>query len=284
MHQSTVLPDLRVLPTRLLIPHEDYDPRRAEKLSRRILEEGTLKNPPIVTGIPPSILDSGCDRYVVLDGANRTMAFAAAGIPHIVAQLVNYSDPGVILDTWYHVVSGLDLGLFEEGLTKTKSIQLQACSLDQARQAMEANEAMAYIVCEDGVRMVVSVSDEQIQTMQVLRDIVGLYHGRADVFRASNDIWGIQKPFYPDITALVIFPRLRPEDILAAAENGVKVPSGITRHIIPARALNINIPIGILMADWPEERKREWLHDWLMSRMGANAIRFYAESTFSFNE
>ncbi len=26
------------------------------------------------------------------------------------------------------------------------------------------------------------------------------------------------------------------------------------------------------------------LHDWLMERMAANAIRYYAESTFSFDE
>jgi len=62
------------------------------------------------------------------------------------------------------------------------------------------------------------------------------------------------------------------------------VPSGITRHIIANRALNINIPLGVLQSNWTLERKREWLHDWLMARMSANAIRFYAESTFSFNE
>jgi hypothetical protein len=82
----------------------------------------------------------------------------------------------------------------------------------------------------------------------------------------------------------VVFPRLLPADILRAATDGYKVPSGITRHIIPARALNINIPIGILMADWSIERKRAWLDQWLMERMAANAIRYYAESTFSFNE
>jgi len=32
------------------------------------------------------------------------------------------------------------------------------------------------------------------------------------------------------------------------------------------------------------ERKRAWLEDWLMERMAANAIRYYAESTFSFDE
>jgi hypothetical protein len=38
------------------------------------------------------------------------------------------------------------------------------------------------------------------------------------------------------------------------------------------------------MSGWSIERKRAWFDDWLMERMAANAIRFYAESTFTFNE
>jgi hypothetical protein len=278
MQNSTALPTLSVLPTKSLIPHEDCDPRRAERLSRRILEEGLLKNPPVVAAIP----DSNC--YVVLDGANRTMAFQAAGIPHIVAQLVSYADPGVMLDTWYHVVSGMDIDAFEANLIEVADMRLNDCTLQQARLALEAETAAAYIVCSSGVREVVTEIGQNITRLQLLKRIVSTYRGKADIFRASNDIWEIQKPFYPEITALVVFPRLKPEDIMFAAANGEKVPSGITRHIIPARALNINIPIGILMADWPLERKRQWLDEWWMERMAANAIRFYAESTFSFNE
>ncbi|MGW8249220.1 MAG: hypothetical protein ACWGO1_01135 [Anaerolineales bacterium] len=113
---------------------------------------------------------------------------------------------------------------------------------------------------------------------------MAVYKGKADIFRASNDIWEKQVPYYPEITALVIFPQLRPADILTAARNGERIPSGITRHIIPNRALNINIPLEVLEADWSLERKREWLQEWLLSRMAANAIRYYAESTFSFDE
>ena len=120
--------------------------------------------------------------------------------------------------------------------------------------------------------------------LKLLSDIVGTYRGKADIYRASNDIWEIQKPYYPEITALLIFTTLRPEDIIAAALGEQKIPSGITRHIIQARALNINFPVGILMAGWSLAEKRQWLHEWLMERMAANAIRFYAESTFSFNE
>jgi hypothetical protein len=39
-----------------------------------------------------------------------------------------------------------------------------------------------------------------------------------------------------------------------------------------------------LAADWGIERKSQWLQEWLMDRMANNAIRYYAEPTFSFNE
>jgi hypothetical protein len=246
-------------------------------LSRRILEEGFLKNPPVVAEIPRS------ERYVVLDGANRAVAFQLVGVAHIVAQVVSYADPGVILDTWYHNVSGMELDEFESALTRVGGVRLVPCGLAEARWALETEEALAYIICESGVRKVLPPSGHN-RDLRALNELVAAYKGHADIYRASNDVWEIQKPYYPHLTALVVFPRLRPADILHAAENDYKVPSGITRHIIPARALNINIPIGILMADWPLERKREWLQTWWMERMAANAIRYYAESTFSFNE
>ena len=278
MRDSTALPYLMVLPTESLLLHEDFDPRRAEKLSRRILEGGVLKNPPIVAPIPKT------DLYVVLDGANRTSAFAQVGIPHIVAQVVDYNDPEVIVDTWHHVVSGMDLEVFEQELTRIDHLQLVDCSLEEARQALIKRETIAYIVCENGVRQVIAPDGGNRKTLKLLSEIVGAYRGKADIYRASNDIWEIQKPYYPEITALLIFAPLRPEDIIEAALGEQKIPTGITRHIIPARALNINFPVGILMSSWSLERKREWLREWLMERMAANAIRYYAESTFSFNE
>ncbi len=278
MRDSRVLPDLRMLPASSLVTHEDSDPRRVDKLKERLRKEGRLKSPPIVAAIP------GTDRYVVLDGANRTNALAKMGAPHVVAQVVSYGDPGVELDTWYHVVAGMDLAEFEDALTKITELKLKECSLEEAREALSTNQAAAYIICESGVRQVCNSGKQIRRDIGLLNKVVGAYRGRADIYRASNDIWEIQKPYYPEITALVIFPRLTPSDILMAAREGEKVPSGITRHIIPARAVNINISLSVLEADWTLERKREWLHEWLMERMAANAIRYYSESTFTFDE
>ena len=278
MRDSTELPDLRMLPTESLLPHEDFDPRRVEKLSQRIEKEGHLKNPPIVAQIPDS------DDFVILDGANRVMAFVALGVPHMVAQVVSYADPGVELDTWYHVVAGMQFDEFDEALTRITGLELQECTLEEARVSLKTNQAAAYIISENGVRRACSPEGQRLDDICLLKDIVAAYRGKADIYRASNDIWEIQKPFYPNITALVVFPRYSPADILQTVRNGDKVPSGITRHLIPHRALNINIPLEVLAANWDTERKRAWLEDWLMERMAANAIRYYAESTFSFDE
>jgi hypothetical protein len=278
MRDSTVLPDLRMLATEALVPHEDCDPRRVERLSQRIRQEGRLKNPPIVAVIPDT------ERFVVLDGANRSAAFASMGVPHIVAQVVSYGDPGVMLDTWYHVVCNIPLDEFESALSQVDELRLEGCSLEQARSDLTTNNAAAYIVNRQEVHKVCKPEGCEFRDMRLLNDIVRVYKGKADIFRASNDIWEKQEPYYPGITALVIFPQLRPADILQAAREGERIPSGITRHIIPQRALNINVPFDVLNADWSLVRKRQWLHDWLMERMADNAIRYYAESTFSFDE
>lgn len=277
MKQSAVLPDLKMMPTENLIPHEEADPRRIERLSQRIREEGLLKNPPVVAEIP------GTPNYVVLDGANRVMSFKLLKIPHMIVQLVDYDDPDLVLDTWYHVVSGLELSEFEQAILSIGDTCLQESTLAEARRALEMEEALAYIVSENGVR-ILSCPDDMLRSRQTLVRVVNTYKGKADIFRASNDIWEKQKPYYPHITALVIFPRYRPQDILHCALNGYKVPTGITRHIIPARALNINVPLSVLETGQTLEQKRQWLQDWILERMAANAIRFYAESTFSFNE
>ncbi len=282
MQDSTFLPDLRVFPTERLLPHEEFDPRRIEKLALRLREDGILKHPPIVTEVPCQ------DDYVILDGANRVMAFQHLGIPHIVAQRIDYDQPGLILDTWYHVVAGMPVVTFNQELTLATGMSLVDCSIEEARLAMDALEAAAYIVCEDGVRMVCNSTKVKHHKLRhdsdLLNMLVSVYKGKANIFRASNDKWEIQKPYYQDITALVIFPRLKPADIIEAACTGERLPTGISRHIIPARALNINIPIDSMDNNQSKETKDKWLQKWLMDRMSANSIRFYAESTFSFNE
>jgi ParB-like chromosome segregation protein Spo0J len=77
------LPDLRVVSLQSLVLHERMDPRRAPPLVEALRADGVLRNPPIVHPV-----SQRSERFVVLDGANRTTAFELLGIAHILVQVV----------------------------------------------------------------------------------------------------------------------------------------------------------------------------------------------------
>src|SRR4051812_45361812 len=85
------IPDLRVVPSSALVPHEQADRKRVARLEARVSADGFLKNPPIVAPIPAT------EKYVVLDGANRTSALANLGYPHLLVQVVDYGSGHVKL-------------------------------------------------------------------------------------------------------------------------------------------------------------------------------------------
>ena len=93
------LPDLKIVPVSSLHPHERFDASRAEPLVTRLRADGVLKNPPIV--LP---LGKRAESYVVLDGANRTEAFRAMSLPHVLVQVVHPGDNSVRLETWNHLL------------------------------------------------------------------------------------------------------------------------------------------------------------------------------------
>src|SRR5436190_8604578 len=99
------LPKLEILPLALMVLHENHDRQRTLPLVDKLRAQGILRDPPVV--MP---LADGTGRYMVLDGANRVTALAEMEFPHIVVQVVEHDDPNIRLETWNHVVWGMDPG------------------------------------------------------------------------------------------------------------------------------------------------------------------------------
>ncbi|HUJ75974.1 MAG TPA: hypothetical protein VL359_14015, partial [bacterium] len=67
-------------------------------------------------------------------------------------------------------------------------------------------------------------------------------------------------------------------------QDGVMLPTGITRHLIPGRALGINLPLGFL-TELPDEAAKTKHFEQYMNRVEIEGrIRFYEESVFIMNE
>jgi len=261
-----------------LVLHEQHDPSRTAPLAERIRREGVLKNPPIVAPI------NGDGRFVVLDGANRTTGLCEMGSPHIVVQVVDYEDPELLLDTWYHLVGEIQPDEFAAAVEGIKDVVFEKTELLHARAALARRSGLAYIVYPDGSVLVARGEDDLHVQAKLLNELVDIYRYQSRIYRVNTDQLEQIRPYYENIAALVVFPRYTPSEIIELARNGAKLPAGITRHVIPRRALRINIPLAMMMENRPLAEKNAWLQDWLRKKLANKEIRYYQESTWLFDE
>lgn len=270
------IPELRIVSLEDLVLHEETDPHRVEGLMHRIREDGLLKNPPVVAPLGEA------GRYVVLDGANRTAALGGLAIRDAVVQVVDYNE--VKLDTWNHVVTNIDKRTLFEAVRDVSNISVHSADLETARRLLRDRGILAYIVCRDGDVHVVDTDDGLRQSAQMLNEMSNLYRGRATIYRVQTDNTEELLRYYDNVVATIIYPPFEPSDILELARNSAKLPTGVTRHIIPRRALRLNISLEFLAEDRPVADKNEWLESWLRRKLQNKEVRYYEEPTFLFDE
>lgn len=272
------LPNLKILPIESLILHEDHDNQRTMPLVEKLRAAGIIRNPPIV--MP---LMDGTHRYMVLDGANRVTALQEMEFPHIVAQVVASDNPHVILQTWNHVVWGMNTKSLMASLHKVKGIELVKVN---TRKSLDAPKYVPMQVrFSDGRFFILKETPSDLAThIKTLHGIVDTYKTRASLDRTSQTLVDSFKKVYPDLTALFIFPNFKIKTVLKLASENIVLPTGITRFSVSPRALHLNYPLHELSSGKPLEYKQEYLNFWIEQRVKKKGIRLYSEATFLFDE
>ena len=248
------LPDLRVAPIEEIRPHEDFDPFRVDRLRDRVDSDGIQINPMVCTLAPDG-------SYVLLDGATRREAFNRLGLPHAVIQIV---DPrSVTLETWHHVL--------QNGQTEAL---LEALNASDTFELVKDRGTPRINIGDDDWRTAQSTG---ASTNACLNALVDCYQGRMTVTRVTDPSVSAVTSTHHDWTAIVEFPSLSIEDVMKAATEADFVPAGITRFVVPARALRLNIPLTFLMEPADTATKQERLDEILAKRAREGRIRRYDE-------
>lgn len=276
--RDSELPVLKIAPVANLVLHEYTDPDRIQGLVDRLEQDGLLKNPPIVAPIP------GGHTYVVLDGANRVSALAKIGCRDALVQVVDYGDPDLDLAVWNHLIAAPRTEDVVEHIQTVAGLRVRRVGLPMARALLANRGVLAYLLPVEGPVLVLEGGLTLEDEAEVLNKVVNTYHGRLRYFRVKSDELKPLLPYYDGVAALLAFPVFQPADITHLAANGAKLPAGITRHVIPQRALRVNVPLSVLFADRPLEEKNAWLLDQIKQRLLNRHIRFYQEPTVLFDE
>jgi hypothetical protein len=272
------LPNLKILPLGSLILHEDHDMQRTLPLVEKLRRVGILRNPPIV--MP---LADGTDRYMVLDGANRVTSLTEMEFPHIVAQVVKADDPHVNLQTWNHVVWGMNTKTLMGRIRKVKG--LEVVKVNTFRSLDAPKYVPVQIRMPDGKLYLLAETPSELAIhINTLHQIVNAYKTGASLDRTSQTLIDSFKSIYPDLTALIIFPNFKVKTILKLAAQKIVLPTGITRFTVSPRALHLNYPLHELSSGKPIEYKEDYLKQWIEERVKNKGVRLYAEQTFLFDE
>ena len=274
------LPDLEIVPVEALFPHERVDAARAEPLMRRLQQEGVLRNPPVV--IPAG---DRSERFVVLDGANRTLALRRMQVPHILVQVAHAGASSVRLQTWNHVLLACGAAALLEAIESNPEIALIPSDPERADFTLSAGAALAYLTLADGqVREVVGETHPLEWRVRNLNRLVASYQGLCRVERVSTGPARGLAAVYPELAGLIVFRPFAVEEVVACALGGELLPAGLTRFVISPRALRLSYPLERLAANADLPAKRLALAEWLRARVGGRNVRYYAESTFLFDE
>lgn len=267
---------LRIVNADDVVLHEGQDPLVVGKLARRLQDDQVLRNPPIVA--------EADGRYIVLDGATRTGALRSLGMRHSLVQVVDYAARDIVLDSWHHLIQRTSPSEFFDRLSELKDITFTRCDLRQAEHDLAIQRCLCYILLRSGAAYEVCGAEDLQTGVSQLNEIVRIYRGKTEVYRAVTTQLDILLRQYPDMTMVIVFPRFSPVQVTQLALDGYKLPMGITRHLIGGRAIGINIPLARLASGESLEVKNAWLQKWLMEKIHERKVRFYQEPVFVFDE
>ncbi len=97
------------------------------------------------------------------------------------------------------------------------------------------------------------------ERIAVLEAVVAAYEGQSRLERIKLADYSLLPEVITSVEhQVVLFPVLHKEEMLHLAAENVMIPTGLTRHIIPGRALGINVDLAFLaeLADEASKAQR----------------------------
>ncbi|HEU4962904.1 MAG TPA: ParB N-terminal domain-containing protein [Bacilli bacterium] len=251
---SHVITSLALLDPHSIRFHESHENVRLEKVCRSIEQEGSLRNPPLV-----SVLDNG--DYLLLDGAHRMMAMLALNCQRVAVQVV--PDQQIGLDAWDHIVPSGDWWAL---LKQDDSIAWSDEPLDGRLLARvtEANGSVHYLYPSEP-------GEDLFTHLDAWHRIVVLYQHEYIVRRVPHGV--DLQPGNGEV--LLSYPEYTLGELKQVVQAGRLMPAGVTRSMVQGRLLNLHIPLELMRAE--QFQAEEWermLQNWSQS------LRFYTEPVY----
>ena len=266
-------PKLELIPLSAIDLQEKPDGQRLKSLASGMEKSQVLRDPPIVArGLRGKLIQ--------LDGTTRLMALKSLGCTHTVAQVVDYNDPSqVLIKSWVHV-SKVDKKKFLKSLKSIKNIVTEEFKLGLGLTLTGHPLAVTSIIFRDGRGLSIIGGYDLFKRVRLMQKVVDLYSTLISRDREiSIESMGELKEFFEkhkEKNVALFFPSFSAQEIFSLMKKGLRLPQGITRHIVNGRLLRINYPIPMLKKGLATSKKKAFFKDFVEGL----SVRYYEESTW----
>lgn len=238
VNTHTMTLNMEVVSVGSLRRHEATIPERANKLILEFKNLANLQNPIIVD-----------ENYIVLDGNHRAHAFEVLKFRYIPVCKIDYFDDCTRLRYWFRLLGNIsEIRLVQEVMQRFGAVLNPVKDQAVLRSTLGEN-CFVFGLQTAKTCMVASFSDDSCS------DPVVIYQRISDI-QESLRKQGISLQYLPCKTVLknqfcsalkpdegVIWtPQITKKMVVNAASQGKVFAPKTTRHVIPARPLNVNIP------------------------------------------
>jgi len=240
--------EIALAPINKLSLHEETISRLVDEIFSSIIRDKIIKNPVIV--------DKGS--FVVLDGMHRVEAARKAGCLRMPVCLLDYFNPLIKVGVWYRAFNGENLidTLQEEALKL--NFNLIELNFKEAKEALLNRQASVSFLTREKCFII-----EWRKNLKKAYEIVKLIEGKlveaGKKVNYETELDAEKKLLDKLVEMVMAVPPVNKEDVINFGLKGLVFPHKVTRHVIPARPMEINVPL-------------KWLIDESMSLEEANNL------------
>lgn len=236
IHHRDLRFDIDIANTNAIRPHEEALPSLVDKMMKRIHNDGYVKHPVIVDK----------KTLVILDGTHRFVALKRLGCKWVPVCLVNYKSPQIHLSSWYRTISDLKTENQLPKILKSLGVGITKTTQKAAESAVGSKLVPASILTSQSGFIVNSKPMDIRRQYDLVKRIEEAtrkagatieYATPEDAKHALNN---------GTIDAVIVVPQIDKKSVITVASKKQFFARKATRHIIPARPLNLFIPLEIL--------------------------------------
>lgn len=276
---------LQVVPVSSLLQHEETISGHVEKLTLELKNQAHLHNPIIID-----------ERNVVLDGNHRAFVFKRLEFRYIAVCRVNYFHEKTRLCYWYRWLKGSPrLGSIKRAVKELRGNWEKIPDKNCLETVLEEDRLSCGIQQGDffaAVRFHNDVVNDAVSAYNILNQIQEKLVGAGSILEYIPCNYVLESDFCVEHSkdeVVLWTPRITKEMVMDAAKHQKLFAPKTTRHLIPARPINVNVPIQWFKEDISLEeidlRFADHLRRKKIKRLGPGQIvqgRYYEEELFVF--